>query len=84
MTDKYTQFVSRAPGRDIARKLGLPQPVVLRRHKPGQPLITGPVLVQGTGKGADELASTLLSWDPEVCRQPVPKEKPRAIIVVLD
>ena len=52
MTDKYTQFVSRAPGRDIARKLGLPQPVVLRRHKPGQPLITGPVLVQGTGTGS--------------------------------
>ena len=24
MTDKYTQFVSHGPGRDIARKLGLP------------------------------------------------------------
>ena len=84
MTDKYTEFVSRAPGRDIARKLGLPQPVVLRRHKPGQPLITGPVLVQGTGKGADELASTLLSWDLDVRRHAVPKEKLGAIIVVLD
>lgn len=84
MTDKYTQFVSSAPGRDIARKLGLPQPVVLRRHKPGQPLITGPVLVQGTGRGADELASTLLSWDLDVRRHAVPKEKLGAIIVVLD
>ena len=56
MTDKYTQFVSQGPGRDIARKLGLPQPVVLRRHQPGQPLVTGPVLVQGGGSGADALA----------------------------
>ncbi|WP_144670292.1 3-oxoacyl-ACP reductase [Arthrobacter sp. U41] len=84
MTDKYTQFVSRAPGRDIARKLGLPQPVVLRRHKPGQPLITEPVLVQGTGTGADELAATLLAWDLDVRRHAVPKEKLGAIILVLD
>ena len=84
MTDKYTQFVSHGPGRDIARKLGLPQPVVLRRHKPGQPLITGPVLVQGAGRGADELASTLLSWDLDVRRHAVPKEKLGAIILVLD
>ena len=61
MTDKYTQFVSHGPGRDIARKLGLPQPVVLRRHQPGQPLVSGPVLVQGGGSGADALAS-ILTW----------------------
>jgi 3-oxoacyl-[acyl-carrier protein] reductase len=84
MTDKYTQFVSRGPGRDIARTLGLPQPVVLRRHTPGQPLIEGPVLVQGAGHGADELASTLLSWDLDVRRHAVPKEKLGAIILVLD
>ena len=84
MTDKYTQFVSRGPGRDIARKLGLPQPVVLRRHKAGQPLIDGPVLVQGSGSGAEELASTLLSWNLDVRRHAVPKEKLGAIILVLD
>jgi 3-oxoacyl-[acyl-carrier protein] reductase len=84
MTDMYTQLVSKGPGKDIARKLGLPQPVVLRRHKPGQPLVTGPVLVQGAGSGADELASTLLSWDLDVRRHAVPKEKLGAIILVLD
>ena len=84
MTDKYTQFVSQGPGRDIARKLGLPQPVVLRRHQPGQPLVSGPVLVQGGGSGADALASTLLSWDLDVRRHAVPKEKLGAIILVLD
>ncbi|HEX9229070.1 MAG TPA: 3-oxoacyl-ACP reductase [Arthrobacter sp.] len=84
MTDKYTQLVTKGLGRDIAKKLGLPQPVVLRRHTPGQPLVTGPVLVQGTGSGADELASTLLTWNLDVRRHAVPKEKLGAIIVVLD
>ena len=72
MTDKYTQLVTKGLGRDVAGKLGLPQPVVLRRHKPGQPLVTGPVLVQGTGSGADELAATLLSWNLDVRRHAVP------------
>ncbi|MGY2746588.1 3-oxoacyl-ACP reductase [Pseudarthrobacter sp. O4] len=84
MTDKYTQLVSRGLGKDIARKLGLPQPVELRRHKPGQPLIDGPVLVQGAGTGAEELASTLLAWNLDVRRHAVPKEKLGAIILVLD
>ena len=84
MTDKYTQFVSRGFGKDLAKKLGLPQPVVLRRHQPGQPLVTGPVLVQGAGNGADELAATLLSWGLDVRRHAVPREKLGAIILVLD
>ncbi|MET1064436.1 MAG: 3-oxoacyl-ACP reductase [Arthrobacter sp.] len=84
MTDKYTQLVSKGLGRDIARKLGLPQPVVLQRHRPGQPLMTGPVLVQGAGSGADDLASTLLSWNLDVRRHAVPREKLGAIILVLD
>lgn len=84
MTDKYTQFVSKGLGKDLAKKLGLPQPAVLRRHRPGQPLVVGPVLVQGTGSGADELAATLLSWDLDVRRHAVPREKLGAIILVLD
>ena len=84
MTDKYTQLVTKGLGRDIAGKLGLPQPVVLMRHKPGQPLKTGPVLVQGTRSGAEEQATTLLSWNLDVRRHAVPKEKLGAIILVLD
>lgn len=83
MTDKYTQFVSRGLGRDIAKKLGLPQPVELRRYRPGQPLIEGPILVQGAGAGADELAAALLAWDLDVRRHAVPREKLGAIILVL-
>lgn len=84
MTDKYTQLVSHGLGKNIARKLGLPQPVALRRHRPGQPLVEGPVLVQGAGSGAEELAATLLSWNLDVRRHAVPKEKLGAIILVLD
>lgn len=84
MTDKYTQFVSRGLGRDVAKKLGLPQPAILRRYEPGQPLITGPVLVQGNTAGADALAASLLSWDLDVRRHAVPREKLGAIVLVLD
>jgi 3-oxoacyl-[acyl-carrier protein] reductase len=84
MTDKYTQLVSHGLGRNVARKLGLPQPAVLRRYTPGQALISGPILVQGATAGADELAATLLSWDLDVRRHAVPREKLAAIILVMD
>lgn len=84
MTDTYAQFVNQGLGRNVARKLGLPQPAVLRRYQPGQPLITGPVVVQGDSPAADKLAAELLSWDLDVRRHAVPREKLGAIILVLD
>ncbi len=84
MTDKYTQLVSRGLGRNVAKKLGLPQPAILRRYQPGQALITGPILVQGSTAGADALAASLLAWDLDVRRHAVPREKLGAIVLVLD
>ncbi|PTT67965.1 3-oxoacyl-ACP reductase [Arthrobacter sp. HMWF013] len=84
MTDKYTQLVNQGLGRNVAKKLGLPQPAILRRYQPGQPLISGPVLVQGTTPGADTLAAALLAWDLDVRRHAVPRERLGAIILVLD
>ncbi|WP_164199787.1 3-oxoacyl-ACP reductase [[Micrococcus luteus] ATCC 49442] len=84
MTDTYTRLVSQGVGKDLAKRLGLPQPAVLRRYTPGQPLVTGPVLVQGNTAGADELAATLLSWNLDVRRHAVPREKLGAIILVLE
>lgn len=84
MTDTYTRLVSKGPGRDVAKKLGLPQPAALRRHEPGQPLLAGPVLVIGASAGADDLAGELLDWDVEVRRQAVGKERLGAIVLVLD
>ncbi|MGO4238037.1 3-oxoacyl-ACP reductase [Pseudarthrobacter sp. YAF2] len=84
MTDTYTQLVNSGVGRKVARKLGLPQPAVLRRYQPGQPLVVGPVVVVGNTPGADSLANELLSWDLDVRRHAVPAEKLGAIILVLD
>lgn len=88
MTDKYTQFVSRGIGKDLAKKLGLPQPAVLRRYKAGEALVPGPVLllgrVNGNTAGADELSAELLGWGVDVRRNALPKEKLGAIILVLD
>jgi len=89
MTDKYTRFVSHGIGKDLARKLGLPQPAVLRRYKAGDPLVPGPVLALGKGNGgnatgADELTAELVGWGLDVRREALPKEKLGAIILVLD
>ncbi|MEZ2371245.1 3-oxoacyl-ACP reductase [Arthrobacter sp. RCC_34] len=84
MADKYTEFVSRGFGRDLARKLGLPQPAVLRRYTPGQSLLEGPVVVLGRGTGADGVASELLGWGLDVRRSVGGAEKLAALVLVLD
>lgn len=82
--DKYTEFVSRGFGRDLAKRLGLPQPALLRRYTPGAPLIEGPVLVVGQGSASDDVAKVLLDWHLDVRRHATPKEKLGAVVVVLD
>jgi 3-oxoacyl-[acyl-carrier protein] reductase len=44
MADRYQQFVGSPPGRFVARRMGLPRPVTLRRHEPS---LDGPALVHG-------------------------------------
>lgn len=96
MSDKYTDFVSGGFGKTLAKKLGLPQPVTLKRFKPGSPLITGPVLVLDTGattpsSDADTLANMALhglgspteAAGLDVHRTPTQDVKWGAIIVVL-
>ena len=58
MTDRYTSFVHHGFGKALAQKLGLPQPVPLRRHTPGAPVVTGPVLVLSTAPAAASGDST--------------------------
>ncbi|MFJ3956613.1 3-oxoacyl-ACP reductase [Arthrobacter sp. NPDC090010] len=84
MTDKYTQFVSGGFGRDLARKLGLPQPVALRRYTPGDPLLEGPVVVLGPGSGAESIAAQLLGWGLDVRRNIGGSEKIAALVLALD
>ncbi len=83
-TDKYTRFVSAGFGKDLAARLGLPQPAILRRYAPDAPLLTGPVLVEGSSAGAEALAARLLEWNLDVRRHAAPKTRLGAIILVLD
>ncbi len=73
-TDAYTAFVSSGAGKRIASTLGLPQPVALRRHEAGRPLVDGPVLVGGHGDtpallalraGLEEAGALLVDEVPE-------------------
>ncbi|MHA7275665.1 3-oxoacyl-ACP reductase [Arthrobacter sp. Hz1] len=84
MTDTYLTLVNSGPVGQFAKKLGLPRPAVLRRYRPGAPLVPGPLLVLGTGPGADKLASLLLDWNQDVRRHARPGEKLGAVVVVLD
>lgn len=51
MPDRYQQFATSAFGRSLAKRLGLPTPTPLRRHRAGQPLASGTVLT-GSATGS--------------------------------
>jgi 3-oxoacyl-[acyl-carrier protein] reductase len=51
MSDRYAQLVGSRPGALLARRLGLPRPAVLERHRPGDPPIRGTVLLGGAPAG---------------------------------
>lgn len=61
MTDRYLELVNSGLTRKLAQQLGLPRPAVLRRYRPGQPLLDGPALVLGSGPDADTVATLLAS-----------------------
>ncbi|MCM3687898.1 3-oxoacyl-ACP reductase [Kocuria rosea] len=83
MADTYLDLVSSAPGAELARRLGLPRPVRLRRHRAGAPLVPGPVLVLGRGEEADRIAAALLGWDLDVRRHPDDVARFGAIVLAL-
>ncbi|HEX3589475.1 MAG TPA: 3-oxoacyl-ACP reductase [Pseudonocardiaceae bacterium] len=65
MPDRYQQFATSGLGRLVVGRLGLPEPVPLRRYRPGQPPLDGPALVGGApgGRLADPLATILKQAD---------------------
>ncbi|RSM84582.1 3-oxoacyl-ACP reductase [Kibdelosporangium aridum] len=50
MTDGYQRFARSGPGKFLVKRLGLPNPVPLRRYRPDQPALPGPAVV-GAAKG---------------------------------
>ncbi len=62
MSDRYQQFADSRPGRLVVRRLGLPEPTVLRRHEPGAPLLDAPALLgAATGGRLAEPAARVLA-----------------------
>ncbi|WP_199429049.1 3-oxoacyl-ACP reductase [Qaidamihabitans albus] len=59
MADRYQQFTKTPIGRLVVPRLGLPDPPVLRRYRPGQPALDGPAFV-GAAPGG-RLEKTLRS-----------------------
>lgn len=51
MPDRYQQVVNTPLGKLVAGRVGLPAPPILERHRPGQPVIAGTVLL-GAPAGA--------------------------------
>jgi 3-oxoacyl-[acyl-carrier protein] reductase len=51
VSDWYQNLTNSAVLGGVTKRLGLPRPAVLRRHSPGDPLLTGPALVVAAGKG---------------------------------
>ncbi len=45
MPDRYQQLVNTRMGRAVSKRVGLPAPPELERYAPGQPVISGPVLL---------------------------------------
>lgn len=51
MNDRYQQLISTPIGRIVSKQVGLPVPVALERYQPGQPVVSGPVLLGGAPAG---------------------------------
>ncbi len=68
MTDRYAQLVNTPIGRIVSKQVGLPTPLRLERHEPGQPVIAGPVLLGAApgGRLATAAAAALASAGAEV------------------
>ena len=85
-SDGYTAFVSSGPGRTLASRLGLPQPVPLRRYTPGDPLLVGPALIASCGPDGpllDRVSALLRVEDIDVLTQ-APQDGGKLAAIVVD
>jgi 3-oxoacyl-[acyl-carrier protein] reductase len=70
VSDLYSQVVNSPPGRFLAPRVGLPQPVELERYSPGAPVISGAVLFGASpggrlGKPVEQLLGEVAAPRPE-------------------
>ena len=58
-SDLVSQVIASAQGSFLARRFGLPAPEVLRRYRPAEPALAGPLLIGGSGRMAEPLRVAL-------------------------
>ena len=79
MADRYQQLVNTPVGRIVSKQIGLPAPVRLERYEPGQPVISGPVLLgAAAGSGLVGAAAKVLAAVDGDVRTPLQEEARRA------
>jgi 3-oxoacyl-[acyl-carrier protein] reductase len=68
MTDRYQQFATSGIGRLMVGRLGLPNPIPLRRYEPGQSMLTGPALLGAApgGRLLDTVTAVLTKADADI------------------
>ncbi|GIG59122.1 3-oxoacyl-ACP reductase [Longispora fulva] len=86
MTDRYQKFAASGAGRFLVPKLGLPDPAKLRRYRPGQPVVAGPVLLGSAPGGRLDaaLTKTLSAVDATVHTEPSEAPDARYHALVFD
>lgn len=66
MADRYQSLSRTAAGAFLVKRLGLPDPVLLRRFTPDEPLVAGPVLVAGEGRARVEVIACVAAAGGEL------------------
>ncbi|MCZ4508835.1 3-oxoacyl-ACP reductase [Streptomyces sp. ActVer] len=84
MADRYLSLTGTAPGRFLTRRLGLPQPVRLRRWSAEQPSLHGELLHLTAGKSDLDLAPVLARSGPRSGGEEPRSGGERPVAVVLD
>ncbi|MFT4043942.1 MAG: 3-oxoacyl-ACP reductase [Gordonia sp. (in: high G+C Gram-positive bacteria)] len=62
-TGLYSSFVHSVPGSFIAKQAGLPVPPTLRRYRPSDPALPGPILLGGQGRLIEPIREILTTED---------------------
>lgn len=58
-SDLLSQVINSAPGSFLAKQFGMPAPETLRRYRPGDPPLSGALLIGGEGRLAEPLRLAL-------------------------
>ncbi len=82
MSDRYQSLVNSSVGSAVAKRVGLPQPAILRRYKEGEPILPAPALIGSTsGASPADVAVILKSAGVEVREASTDDEKWGALIL---